>query len=208
MEHFVVLFNLIALVEEEKEWLSYGDLIRLGRVSKIIHTTLLDPHVGLVWASIRDSRLSMHWKQVNVCSDSSEMRAMSSIKSLPWIELCATNWNGVPILIEGRRYLPQRYDVARVATIAKTRLCRECARPTQAVATTTSGTRVRICRACSKDACSYSALCSRKDVHTHNINREWHLKTRLVNAHLASLPVARRGGNRAHLFWRHKAIAF
>ena len=88
----------------------------------------------------------------------------------------------------------------------QTRLCRECLRPTKArVRVASAGatrTDVVVCRECARDATGYSSLVDRAGAYLLEVGG-WRFSKAAVNRALEKMGIAKRGGNRAHLFWRH-----
>ena len=99
-------------------------------------------------------------------------------------------------------YVPVLPTPEQVIRHLQTDLCRECLAPTQSWARASSGAWVLVCRACGRDEEGYSALVDRAEA--RNLLRG---RVSSVDAALRALPIARRGGNRAHLFWRHAVRA-
>ena len=81
-------------------------------------------------------------------------------------------------------------------------LCRECLAPSRMLARTRHGNAVIVCRKCSYDQNSYSALCDRRIARQVLQNR-----VRNIEKAFKQLHVVRIGGNRAHLYWRRDVDA-
>lgn len=80
-------------------------------------------------------------------------------------------------------------------------LCRECLAPCKAIVRATSGRNVIVCKSCTLDCHSYSALINRTEARRM-------LRGRVFNVEkaLRRLPVAKLGGNRARLYWKHALL--
>ena len=89
----------------------------------------------------------------------------------------------------------------------RTSMCRECLRPTRSFATCASGARIIVCRECSKDMNGYSCLVDRNAAYKLTAEKGWYLKKTAVDRHLAEMQIARRGGNRSKLYWKHAVEA-
>lgn len=203
----IVLSRLVDLAEDDDdESLSFGDLVRLARVDRTMFEMLLGMPDGLLYDAIGTHRLSC--RLVRVVSGSST--GAFPLQRVPTYRmLCSNGW--VPrqsVRLNDRVYEIRRAPASTVRYMMRSKLCRECMRPTRAEAVASTRRVVRICVACSKNVRGYSALCARDEIHAHNMRREWHLRRRVLDEHIQSLVRARIGGNRAHLFWRCQALQF
>ena len=96
----------------------------------------------------------------------------------------------------GRMYKAARPSPDAALRILQTRLCRECLSPTTRKARSKSGRFVLVCKACSMDPSSPSAMCDRRELLTLNGGSRGYTNL------LKSLHVCKIGGNRAILYWR------
>ena len=95
-------------------------------------------------------------------------------------------------------YHPRLPSHAKVVNQLNRKLCRECLMPCQTLARAASGRLVIVCNSCSLDRASYSAMCGRDEA-----RRILRGKVPNVESALRRQHIARRGGNRAYLYWVH-----
>ena len=204
-----VIVECFARMAEENDLLSFGDLIRLARVSRTLRFLMVGSH-GLMYEAIRFARMPcrLHRVKGNGARDEDVFVVH---RGQTYASLCASGWRrGQLVTLNGRTYEAVCPSIAAARKHVCTKVCRECLYPTTAAALTTTSMRVLLCVGCSKDPQSYSALCGRHDIWAYNNDsrRKWHLKARALDAKIATFTRARIGGNRAHLFWRHQALTF
>ena len=96
-------------------------------------------------------------------------------------------------------YHPQLPSRSRVQNHLEQILCRECLSPTNSLARARSGHIVRVCKTCSMDPCSFSCLCDRMTARQRPRGCVQNVETAM-----GRLVIARRGGNRAHLYWAYQ----
>ena len=96
-------------------------------------------------------------------------------------------------------YHPQLPSRSRVQNHLEQILCRECLSPTNSLARARSGHIVRVCKTCSMVSCSFSYLCDRSTARERLRGCVQNVETVM-----GRLAIARRGGNRAHLFWAYQ----
>ena len=95
-------------------------------------------------------------------------------------------------------YHPRIPDTASVMHQLNNNLCRECLSPCKTFARASTGRLVIVCKSCSLNRACYSAMCGREEARDI-------LRNRVANIDkvLRSQRLARRAGNRAHLYWVH-----
>lgn len=130
------------------------------------------------------------------------------ILPLPYTEFIEKYPSGRIRCRHGEIYAAKPQPSARAWNMVRTNVCRECFKPTRAKARLSGGRGfVLVCRECSKDPTSYSALIDRENAARLTDQNGWRMKKTTVLSILGTLMVVRRGGNRALLYWRHEVIA-
>lgn len=130
------------------------------------------------------------------------------VARLSFVEASSVSRSGVFWLKSSSDYFVAHPPTADAAfRQMKTSLCRECFCPTRALAQTSSGRAVLLCRECSKDPDSYSCLVDYTLASRCSETVDgFRLKNAAVQRVLTALCVARRGGNRAKLYWKHEVV--
>ena len=92
----------------------------------------------------------------------------------------------------------------RVMAVLRQYRCRECLRYSRAHARTLSGRTVIVCVTCSRKPDAYSTLWDHKTaLRAYDAHVGWKVRKRVW---LESLLLARLGGYRARLYWRHQIV--
>lgn len=179
--------------------MSTRSIVRLASCSKYLWQTLCGKE-GLLIIHIAQTKCTTVWCRKRVSSNENEHRPAKHVCYIDAMRLypCVTRGNFV------FRPCPPKHSV--VVSWLHNKLCRECLRPCTCAVTTVSGRRVIVCRECSRQIDGYSALCSRSDLFKINLeSRPYHTPKTMMRI-ISELPVARRGGNRAYLYWSYIAL--
>lgn len=182
------------------EYVDYRCILRLSSSSKEAATLLEDAlkHIArhycpVVWKRLREA-------------PSGWSHPLVQHPKMTFVDASAKSPSGV-FWFRADHFKAQPPSCEQTRRLLKTSLCRECFQSTRAVATAFSGCSVLVCRECSKRSDSYSSLVDTAGALACAKSPDgFCLKKAAVMRVLATLGVARRGGNRAKLYWKHEVV--
>lgn len=201
-----LVLALLASVSLHSAYLSLGDLRRLGMVCWDHFRALIGPDGTVTaWVAERLLPVRLHRAPVAVTAMPVAREALSSAATLSRLGWRRGNY----VRVDGNPFRVELCTHADILRYFRTVLCRECGTRTRATARTSTGRWVLLCVSCAKRPSAFSSLCSRADVHLLNSRQGMRKRKRVVDDHMQTrFTVARRGGNRAILYWRHEVERF
>lgn len=179
--------------------LTLRDLLRVGASCSALHAHARE--VAYEWLCVAYAAAKMTRKEGPIDPGVYILPSRLSAASLTYRSVASRSPTATVLDARGNMFTASRPTEAATWNYVRRRLCRECHRPTASVARAVSGEIVKVCVACSKDPTGYSRLVDRKVVSSLAKRHP-----RGAKLSLSQLVVARRGGNRAHLYWAHQVL--
>lgn len=183
-------------------FICFRTLLRLSSTARIFRSVRSQ---ALLYLAYRNC--NVRWRSVGVPACGFRQLPLEHSRWLTMLE--ATRLDSNRIFYKGTGYfIASAPSPAQALKQLSTMLCRECFRPTRARALTGRGSFVLVCRTCSKDTESYSCLIDRKEaIQQAKLLFGSGIVVAAVLRKLKTLTLARRGGNRSMLYWKHEVRA-
>lgn len=187
-------------------YLTIRDAVFLGRTCKAWYDALLSEH-GAVFAYLAAHHIPVVWWRVSKCAPD---------EALPWKPtglMYASHVQRRASLYRSHVFCWKPAPASKAVVLKQLEMrCRECFVPTTSTACPSSGRGlVRLCVDCAKRPDTYSELVDRAGIWDLYAARQraqaFVLRKRRVIEYIKSpAKVARRGGNRAWLYWKHDVL--
>ena len=210
--YFFQMEELLSAVIENlfPDFIDHRSLLRVGSVSRSLYNGILSEH-GTFYEYICTFKLQTRWKRIHKIKTEPFLPILSNLAPMTYAianrdyKMCQSN---------SFVFKPQKPTKQEALNHLSKNFCRECfqqttikVRPSQHLYS-----QVTVCDNCSRKETGYSSLMSRDDIFgmwARSPRSEYRMKKRKLMEFLKDRRnLARRCGNRAHLYWRHQVIKF
>lgn len=195
------------------DFIDHRSLLRMGSMNRLLYNAILSEH-GTFYEYICTFKLHTRWKRVH------------KIKTEPFLPILF-NLAPMTYAIANRDYKmcqsnsfvwkPQKPTKQQALNDLTKRFCRECFQQTTIklnchipFGALGSFRAITVCDNCCRQKTGYSSLMSRDDIIVmwSKLSGYRMIKRKLIEFLKDKRNLARRCGNRAHLYWRHQVIEF
>lgn len=188
--------------------IDHRSLLRIGSTNRLLYNAILSEH-GTFYEYICTFKLQTRWKRVHKIKTEPFLPILSNLAPMTYAianrdyKMCQSNsfvWK------------PQKPTKQEALNHLSKNVCRECfkqttikAKPSQCLYFL-----ITICDNCSRKKTGYSSLMCRDDIIVmwSKLPGYRMKKRKLIEFFKNKRNLARKCGNRAHLYWRHQVIEF
>lgn len=190
------------------DFIDHRSLLRVGSVNRYLYNAILSEH-GTFYEYVCTFKMNTRWKRVHKIKTEPFLPILTNLPPMTYaianrdFKTCQTNsfvWK------------PQKPTKQEALNHLSKNVCRECFQQTTIKVKPSQRlySQVTVCDHCCREKTGYSSLMCRDDILVMWLKMpEYRMKKRKLNEFLKDRRnLARRCGNRAHLYWRHEVVKF